>query len=145
MHHTRQLIAGGQSLERSFNLLQPFATLSQRHPVQAFVQLRFQRRYFIITVAPLTLELATAELKQVAQPANFIAEQSRVFRLLKEGRIGVCKQARMQNKGQHLGNVVQFNFGRSEEVSHDFGINDERRSEERRVGKECRSRWWPYH
>src|SRR4051794_41970684 len=21
----------------------------------------------------------------------------------------------------------------------------ERRSEERRVGKECRSRWWPYH
>src|SRR5437899_12073673 len=22
---------------------------------------------------------------------------------------------------------------------------EERRSEERRVGKECRSRWWPYH
>ena len=22
---------------------------------------------------------------------------------------------------------------------------DKNRSEERRVGKECRSRWWPYH
>ena len=27
----------------------------------------------------------------------------------------------------------------------DFGINGGMRSEERRVGKECRSRWSPYH
>src|SRR3712207_8134726 len=27
----------------------------------------------------------------------------------------------------------------------DFGVRDEVRSEERRVGKECRSRWSPYH
>src|SRR3712207_9001151 len=25
------------------------------------------------------------------------------------------------------------------------GVRDDRRSEERRVGKECRSRWSPYH
>src|SRR5256886_17322408 len=27
----------------------------------------------------------------------------------------------------------------------DRRCKDEQRSEERRVGKECRSRWWPYH
>src|SRR5258707_7020670 len=29
--------------------------------------------------------------------------------------------------------------------SHDNPLLDEKRSEERRVGKECRSRWSPYH
>src|SRR2546429_8272785 len=29
--------------------------------------------------------------------------------------------------------------------AHRFGVNMGRRSEERRVGKECRSRWSPYH
>ena len=29
--------------------------------------------------------------------------------------------------------------------SHDKILMDEERSEERRVGKECRSRWSPYH
>ena len=28
---------------------------------------------------------------------------------------------------------------------HDFAKQNYRRSEERRVGKECRSRWSPYH
>ena len=28
---------------------------------------------------------------------------------------------------------------------HTGGINYENRSDERRVGKECRSRWSPYH
>src|SRR3989442_12723740 len=28
---------------------------------------------------------------------------------------------------------------------HKFGLGKEARSEERRVGKECRSRWSPYH
>ena len=27
----------------------------------------------------------------------------------------------------------------------DFGVRIDERSEERRVGKECRSRWSPYH
>src|SRR2546430_16752879 len=27
----------------------------------------------------------------------------------------------------------------------DTGFGKDERSEERRVGKECRSRWWPYH
>ena len=40
--------------------------------------------------------------------------------------------------------------GRAYECVHqrrfaDVGISDDIRSEERRVGKECRSRWSPYH
>ena len=30
-------------------------------------------------------------------------------------------------------------------VTHEYGLWKSRRSEERRVGKECRSRWSPYH
>ena len=32
-----------------------------------------------------------------------------------------------------------------DDVSGDLPIKTDRRSEERRVGKECRSRWSPYH
>ena len=32
-----------------------------------------------------------------------------------------------------------------EPMSHVFPVNNVFRSEERRVGKECRSRWSPYH
>ena len=34
---------------------------------------------------------------------------------------------------------------RSTDTCHYFQLYDEYRSEERRVGKECRSRWSPYH
>ena len=30
-------------------------------------------------------------------------------------------------------------------ISGEFTVSDIKRSEERRVGKECRSRWSPYH
>src|SRR2546428_13860072 len=32
-----------------------------------------------------------------------------------------------------------------EDVRRRFGVSFQQRSEERRVGKECRSRWSPYH
>ena len=40
--------------------------------------------------------------------------------------------------GKHLSKVVQFTVPYQ-------GDEDGLRSEERRVGKECRSRWSPYH
>src|ERR1035441_9483777 len=36
-------------------------------------------------------------------------------------------------------------YARSQEDAHDLKIEVDHRSEERRVGKECRSRWSPYH
>ena len=40
-----------------------------------------------------------------------------------------------------------YDFNRIDlnEIYSLFHTKDERRSEERRVGKECRSRWSPYH
>lgn len=39
--------------------------------------------------------------------------------------------------------AITLIFGTLALVAHYF--NDKHRSEERRVGKECRSRWSPYH
>src|SRR5690606_33576697 len=39
-----------------------------------------------------------------------------------------------------VGHTVDHRHG-----SHISGLGLVQRSEERRVGKECRSRWWPYH
>ena len=45
----------------------------------------------------------------------------------------------LKGEGSLLGNVgYQTNYER-------FGLGVQGRSEERRVGKECRSRWSPYH
>ena len=46
------------------------------------------------------------------------------------------------------GELKAFKIGRiliSEKALDDFVFSQEERSEERRVGKECRSRWSPYH
>ena len=51
------------------------------------------------------------------------------------------------SQGGHLTHGSRFNVsGRKYEV-HPYGVSPAtgRRSEERRVGKECRSRWSPYH
>ena len=48
----------------------------------------------------------------------------------------------------HYENVAYFNFETNPKLNKTFEENispDYLRSEERRVGKECRSRWSPYH
>ena len=44
-----------------------------------------------------------------------------------------------------LGNDMEFRRVRSEEHTSELQSLPNHRSEERRVGKECRSRWSPYH
>ena len=49
---------------------------------------------------------------------------------------------------QGLCNYLKMNFANLPEIKVAIGYdcrNNSRRSEERRVGKECRSRWSPYH
>ena len=49
---------------------------------------------------------------------------------------------------QNLGNrmeKIQETFNKHLEELKSKQNRDEQRSEERRVGKECRSRWSPYH
>ena len=50
----------------------------------------------------------------------------------------------LEASGQPVRLVTETNVPHEENVSY-FGAGDEARSEERRVGKECRSRWSPYH
>ena len=55
----------------------------------------------------------------------------------------VCLKRKIRNRLQDLGEKI---FVQSNERKDDgFDSLHERRSEERRVGKECRSRWSPYH
>ena len=48
----------------------------------------------------------------------------------------------MRNKSQEFGEEAMRDWWREKDFS---SVLDEQRSEERRVGKECRSRWSPYH
>ena len=43
------------------------------------------------------------------------------------------------------GRVVVVGMGKSGHIGNKIAATLARRSEERRVGKECRSRWSPYH
>ena len=45
------------------------------------------------------------------------------------------------SKDQEVGTVISVGDG----IATVHGIDHAMRSEERRVGKECRSRWSPYH
>ena len=41
--------------------------------------------------------------------------------------------------------AMELGWTRNVAILEECGSSEERRSEERRVGKECRSRWSPYH
>ena len=55
---------------------------------------------------------------------------------------GHCKPGRTLEIGGGIGNLKEM---LPDAVSSDIQYSDHLRSEERRVGKECRSRWSPYH
>src|SRR5260370_13115862 len=50
-----------------------------------------------------------------------------------------------RRQGQARGRQGREGGGRSRRAAHRAGDRSAGRSEERRVGKECRSRWSPYH
>src|ERR1044071_6996889 len=54
----------------------------------------------------------------------------------------VCSSDLRRAAGERAGAERRRDAGRGSPGRDDF---DDRRSEERRVGKECRSRWSPYH
>src|SRR5256886_5165067 len=57
----------------------------------------------------------------------------------------------VSRESERLNNIITDFLNYSREKTYEFqqadvrGLLDETRSEERRVGKECRSRWSPYH
>ena len=71
-------------------------------------------------------------LKKSITPADFFVDFSKVYLNIKDYE-------------RHL-NLLNSLIGK-ENIEEEFVdlINEYPRSEERRVGKECRSRWSPYH
>src|SRR3712207_6508704 len=91
-------------------------------------------------VALFSLEMSETELAQ-----RFVASQARVKgEKLRKGRVPNDEWPRILKASQKLAKAPLYI-----DDSSDIGILDirakARRSEERRVGKECRSRWSPYH
>ena len=58
-------------------------------------------------------------------------------------RFAMMEQVSTEDLIRQIASSSGFNVGDVEGVITQIGI--EMRSEERRVGKECRSRWSPYH
>ena len=82
-----------------------------------------------------------AALAQSAQPHDL---------LLLKGDLGAGKTTLTQGFGRALGikhyyNATLYNDSIVAQIVKRFQKQDAIRSEERRVGKECRSRWSPYH
>ena len=55
-------------------------------------------------------------------------------------------ECRLENTQRDLGTAIEQNRQHTEGLlSQQIDVENKIRSEERRVGKECRSRWSPYH
>src|SRR5690554_7825134 len=72
--------------------------------------------------------------------------ESQVYQAVVEN--GACEQAArmiaMKSATDNAGNLIddlELVYNKARQAA----ITQEIRSEERRVGKECRSRWWAYH
>ena len=67
-------------------------------------------------------------------------KQSFIEKNIRKGNIKINKKKISSNYRLKLNDIIEiFNY------STDSYKNIDKRSEERRVGKECRSRWSPYH
>ena len=58
---------------------------------------------------------------------------------------GIVNNANYQHYLEHTRHEFLLSTGVSFAALHEQGVDPVVRSEERRVGKECRSRWSPYH
>ena len=87
---------------------------------------------------------------------NFYIVMKKVYHLLSVALLGAmaltsCEEDKIVNENNGEGNetdknLTDYSFIASIKQSAPLGrSNLQNRSEERRVGKECRSRWSPYH
>ena len=62
------------------------------------------------------------------------------------GAVAADHEVRRMNIGEmHFDPILHRGYKVIQELEPDLKTFQENRSEERRVGKECRSRWSPYH
>ena len=69
-------------------------------------------------------------------------------RVLPADEAGVAEAAQLLRQGQLVALPTETVYGIAADARNGAAVRDifvAKRSEERRVGKECRSRWSPYH
>ena len=102
-------------------------------------------------MSDITLEKTHALLEKLAEDVMNEVATKRELALkadkidMEEVKHGVVKLDKKMNRmldGMDA-QVKQLDIIRTEQIAFNSAFN--RRSEERRVGKECRSRWSPYH
>ena len=78
----------------------------------------------------------------MAMPIRTLAEK-----IVLRHSIGVTPETKLLAAvfGQALGDLHSTHTERIERIRARHFLANDHRSEERRVGKECRSRWSPYH
>src|ERR1051326_335044 len=118
---------------------------------ELLIEVAGQRRQLVITKSPFTLgraddcDATIADLKVSRQHAKLLNEGGEYYIVDCESRHGTfvngskCDRKKLNNNDEITFGVtgVRIVFHQGGAVRH--------RSEERRVGKECRSRWSPYH
>ena len=80
----------------------------------------------------------TVTLTGIGAPQTFVTDSTGSFRFLNLSPGSYAVKSELAGFGTSVRNGVVVSLGSNAEV-------DVTRSEERRVGKECRSRWSPYH
>src|SRR5258706_2473210 len=75
-------------------------------------------------------------------PFYFFSSRRRHTRLVSDWSSDVCSSDLVTRQAEHIWRVTLRSL--PTELAN-VPYNRKRRSEERRVGKECRSRWSPYH
>ena len=97
----------------------------------------------MIDVRQLELDLGDAfeDAADMPEEANILELWQQFERVMAE----LPRQERLRLGGEVLVQLAEICEAKSEVLWDDWQDANNSRSEERRVGKECRSRWSPYH
>ena len=113
-------------------------------------QLAFEDPYFKSTsltgryLKKTELQFDQTTMKPYAS-IQFNKEGAKIFEDLTSNNIGKPLAIYIDNAPISIPIVQETISGGKAQITGEFTIEEARRSEERRVGKECRSRWSPYH
>ena len=86
-------------------------------------------------------------IKEVPLPTENLvdASEEKISRMISDGKKPFRQYAGICASGQSVKTTLIRLYSIILQTALDIAKNPEYRSEERRVGKECRSRWSPYH
>src|SRR2546422_11779872 len=118
------------------------AVAEERSFIGAATRIRVAQPSLSKQIRDLEVELGT-ELFERGPRGVRLTAAGRAFLVEARHTLDVASRAVASARGAALGRDSALRFAHGELSA--YGTDLENRSEERRVGKECRSRWSPYH